>query len=251
MKRTALFLVIALSLARAASAANGTVGASTSDAVTATISGASWQNAHWEVRTAGTSKLTTEYTNDGVNWLPAPYSQRVDAVTANPSVASWQNTTAVAGAYDTPLPGNAVAFRVRCGTTGTSTVLTVVSGKTYVPGNPVVAILYDVTSAVNTLNDTGVIDTSGWAGLSMAFTTPAGGSGTVKPIDDTGTAVVANAITVPASAGVLLVLSPSAPNVSATGTSGVVSGAWRFRRTQATNAAVAALTSRIRVEAWR
>lgn len=243
-----ILFAVALLFTTATWAAQGTIGVATTDAVSVSINGWTYANVHWQVLTAGTATVTTEYTQDGVNWKAAPYSVRTDQVTANPAAAAQQNAAPVVGGYDTPIPGNAVAFRVRCGTTGTSTVVAVTAGQVYL-GQQVPAILYDVTSAVNTLNDTGVLDVSGWVGFSATYTTPAGGSGAVNDVDETGANTVL--VTVPASATAAGVFSAYGVAGTAYTATGVVAIAWRGRRVRCTSIAVAALTSRIRIVAWR
>ncbi len=163
------------------------------DAATIFIKGSDFCNVLWTVAAApGTAKLTAEYTTDTivppVNWLTAPYSKEIDLVSANPLVQAWSNQTAVAGTFETPLPGNCTAFRVRVGTGGTAVSVSLTGGLSYETGVPVTATLYDVTSAVNTALNTGTIDSSGWvsASLSGFMSGVAGGTFGVNPVDDFG-----------------------------------------------------------------
>jgi hypothetical protein len=242
-------LAAVLLVAASVQAAQGSIGVATTDNVAILINGTAYANAHWQVTTAGTATVTTEFTSDGVNWKAAPFTTRTDVVSANPATTAQQNTTPVVGGYDTPIPGNARAFRIRCGTTGTSTVVSVSTGSVYQSNTPVVAILFDTTSGVNSPIDTGILDAAGWVGFAATFVTPAGGSGAVKEVDDAG--VNTASVTVPASATVTGVFSEASVTATALGTTGTTSVAWRSKRIQLTSAAVAALTSRVRIEAWR
>jgi hypothetical protein len=182
--------IAALLFTAAVHAATGTLGVATTDTVTISIDGTKYATARWVVTTAGTAKVTTEVSLDGVNWIPSAYSQRMDAVSANPQVAAWQNTTPVAGSYDTPLPANALAFRVRCGTIGTSTVVQVVGNRVYIPGAPVVATLADVTESGTGAGITATMfDTSGWTSISVQAVSPTTQVFTARIVDDTGTAI--------------------------------------------------------------
>lgn len=248
-----LTLLLALLASVAIQAATGTVGASVTDAVSVSLSGNSWRAARWTVTTAGTAKLTTEYTTDGVNWLAAAYSVRVDQVTANPSVASWQNTTAVAGTFDTPISSNTIAFRVRCGTTGTSTVIQLSSGKEYNPGVPVTAVLYDVTSGVNSALDTGTLDTSGWHASTIDWVTSGATATAIHlwQVDGSGATTgtrLSQSVTTPWTAHLGDVGANA--SFSSGGTSQISVGNLPIR-IRADASAVAAQTTRIRIEVRR
>jgi len=162
---------------------------STNDAVTSDLIGSMWATARWSVTTAGTATVTTEVSIDGgTNWLPSAYSRNVSAVSANPSTVPWSNNTPVVGTYETPLPGNATNFRVRCGTTGTATVVTVGPGAALTPGVPVVATLYDVTEgSIGAGIASTTQDTSGWNSVTVYATSPTGQVVAVAPVDDAGT----------------------------------------------------------------
>ena len=223
------------------------------DAVVLPIRGKDWATVKWVVSLAGSGGITAEYTDDplgagSVNWKTPPYSRRLDQVTANPSVAPWANNTPVAGSYETPIPANCTAFRIRYQTAGTETDITISGGALY--AGIVSATLYDITSAVNTAIDTGVLDLSGWDVESVYFVTPAGGSGAIKVIDDAGTAATLH--TVPASAAVMVTLAEAGPgSATAVAATGTVPIGLFPKRMQFTSAAVVALTSRIRIEAYR
>jgi hypothetical protein len=166
-------VLAALLLSTAANAAIGSIGNATTDAVTITVDGMKVATARWIVLTAGTAKVTTEITLDGVNWLPSAYSYTVNTVSANPAITSWQNLTPVVNSYDTPLPANALGFRVRCGTTGTLTTVQVTGGQPYTPNEPVWAVLFDASeSGTGAGLDTGTLDVSGWVVLYLGTKAP-------------------------------------------------------------------------------
>src|SRR5690242_6220458 len=116
------------------------------DTATSYMNGSSWASVYWTIGTAGGGAITTEISLDGgTNWIASAYSRRLDAVSANPSVAPWANNGPVAGTYETPIPANCTAFRIRYQTAGTATSGTLTPGVAFSPGVPVVATLYDVT----------------------------------------------------------------------------------------------------------
>jgi hypothetical protein len=168
----------------------------TNDVVKLTISGEQWASVVWVVSTAGSGGITTEYTIDprgaaSGNWLASPYAKRLDQVSANPSVAVWANTTPVVGTYETPLPGNATAFRIRYQTAGTATVIQLSVGSFFTPGVPVRGVLFDVATTAGASNNTGAIDVSGWSAVAVdiVVTTAVTGAASLNEIDDTGAAV--------------------------------------------------------------
>jgi len=219
------------------------------DAVQLAIRGGSYATARWVVSTAGTATITTEYSTDGaVNWLASAYSKRLDAVSANPSVAPWANNSPVAGTFETPLPGNATHFRIRCGTGGTATVVSLSGGAFFVPGVPVAAVLWDVTSGTNAANNTGTLDVSGWASAEHTFTMNGGVPAfAIAEVDDAGVAL-ANLVTGTAA------FSGNIGSGTIGGTAGIVAATSTVqlpRRLQYTSAAIAAQTSRVRIVARR
>jgi hypothetical protein len=110
---------------------------------------------------------------------------------ANPSVAVWANNTPVAGTYETPLPGNATAFRIRYQTAGTATVIQLSVGSFFTPGVPVRGVLFDVATTAGASNNTGTLDVSGWSAVAVdiVVTTAVTGAASLNEIDDTGAAV--------------------------------------------------------------
>lgn len=146
------------------------------DVIQIPVLGCDFGTVRWEVLTAGNGAITQEYTDDplgllSVNWKTPPFSRRLDQATANPTMQAWANTTPVAGTYETPLPGNCTAFRIRYQTAGTVTAMTLKAGRPFVADAPVHAVLYDTTSGTNSSLDTGTIDASGWNAASIDWVT--------------------------------------------------------------------------------
>lgn len=169
----------------------------TGDQVVCPAQGGSWASVKISFGlSASPANQTVSYSIDGgTNYLPsgsgAPYLKRVDAVTANPSVIAFAATsvTGVTAAYEFPLAGNVTHVKVAATSTGVNAQTVTISGfMPYVPGVPVTAVLWDVTSAVNTVNDAGKLDMSGWSQLFWQTSVPTGGAGRIYTIDDTGTA---------------------------------------------------------------
>ena len=131
-------------------------------------------------------------------------------------------------------------------TSGTSRI-TLSPGLPYVPGVPVVAVLYDVTSAVNTALDTGTLDTSGWTTLSWLHRN-SGGVATFDTygVDDTGAVYINinSGLTGLAAGG----LGPGTTIGTVAGTSVQYP---LTRRWRATATAIAAQTTRLRIEVRR
>ena len=143
----------------------GTLTIITTDTVPLPISGGQWATAKFTVKTAGTATATAQVSIDGgINYNPAPYAKRLSTVSANPTVQAITATTLVTGdVWEVPLPANATHFQLLCGGTGSVTTVTLSGGALYVPGMPVTATLYDVTTAFTVGQTTGVFDTSGWS----------------------------------------------------------------------------------------
>ena len=224
---------------------SGTLTTITTDKVTLPISGGQWATAKFTVTTAGTATATAQVSIDGgINYIAAPYAKRLSTVSLNPTVQAITATTLVTGdVWEVPLPANATHFQLLCGGTGTVTTVTLSGGVLYVPGMPVVAVLYEVTSAVNTVNNTGILDVSGWASLGIYALTPAGGSGNGFTGDDAGADIV-GVWTAGAAYNAYSGWGPGAAGAQAI-------SAQLTRRVRFTLAPVAALTSRLRIEARR
>jgi predicted RecA/RadA family phage recombinase len=222
------------------------------DAVRLRLSGTRWATVQFQVVSAGTATATAQITNDGTNFVSAPFAKRITTVSANPTVQAISATTLVTGdIWEVVLPSNAVAFQLLAGV-GTSTTVKIVGGLPFMAGAPVTGTLYDTTSGVNTAIDTGTLDLSGWEFAVAAYTTPAGGSGTISMVDDAGTSVTM--FTPPASATAwypFAVASPSVSQVTALPATGSTGALPLQKRMRFQSAAVAALTSRIRIEVRR
>lgn len=228
---------------------SGLLTTATTDAVTARVPGGQWATARFTVDLAGTATATAQISIDGgKNWIASAYAKEIDAVSANPTVQAISATTLTTGqAWVVPLPANATHFRLLCGGTGTTTNVTISGGTAYVAGAPVVAVLYDVTSATNTALDTGILDVSGWTGTVFGFVTPAGGAADIYAVDDAGnssSSAFGPAIAVGAGVTTLGGWYPGAAGTYALGTP-------LAKRIRGTTTAVSAVTSRLRIEARR
>lgn len=225
----------------------GTLTTITTDTVVMPILGGQWATAQFTATTAGTSKQNAQISIDGgTNWINPPYAKRLSTANANPTMTDFSlsgGVTLVAGdVWEIPLPGNVTHFRLICGTTGTATSVSLMPGLPYISGAPVHAVLYDQTSGTNAILDTGVIDTSGWGVLSFAYVAGATGSMAPKWVDDSGATFVS--------------LTSAITGVAAVGTFGDGSSASNSvsflpKRVEFISQAIAAQTSRIRIEVRR
>lgn len=146
------------------------------EAVTIALSGGLWATAKATFgATASGIALATEVSSDGgVNWIPSPLAKDVTTVAANPAfLASGTGAVGYSSkAWEVPLPANATHFRVRAtAALGSALSVTLAGGTPYVAGVPIVATLADLTSAVNTAIDTGVLELNGWTSELANFTT--------------------------------------------------------------------------------
>lgn len=220
------------------------------DVVVLPILGSQWASAQFFVSLAGTATATAELSIDGgTNWLAAPYAKKVSAVAANPAVQAIAATTLVTGdVWEVSLPGNCTHFRVRCGGTGTATTVSLQSLQPWAGGSPVSAVLYDTTSGTNTALDTGTLDASGWASISYFFSMNGGVPAfSIQEVDDAGTST-ANIITATAA------LMGGFGSATLGGTAGLAAATAFLnppKRLRFQSAAIAAQTSRIRVQARR
>lgn len=224
------------------------------DAVQLALQGQRWATAKFTTPAASTVIVSAQVSLDnGVNWVASPFGKRTDQVGANPTLNALQSVSfAQAQSWEVPLPANATNFRLVAAVGGTSGSFTILGLQPYVPSAPVTAVLFDTTSAVNTAIDTGTIDLSGWEFINVSYTTPAGGSGTISMVDDAGASVTM--FTVPASAGAwypFATASPSVTQVTALPATGATGALPISKRMRFQSAGVAALTSRIRIEARR
>jgi hypothetical protein len=127
-----------------------------------------------------------DYSVDGINYGPIYHACGMDQA-LYPSVTYDLSTQG--RRYDVPMPGTVTHVRFAHGTTVSGNALaTLTTGRPLVPGNPVVAVLYDVTSAVNTAHNQ-TFDLTGWTGVS-AWYSASGGVPlfSAYDVDDAGTA---------------------------------------------------------------
>lgn len=218
-------------------AATGTLTTITTDKVSVPILGSQWATVQFMATAAGTSTVTAQVSTDnGTNYSAASYARRLSSVTANPTVQPITATTlGVSDIWEVTLAANVTNFQLLCAATGTTTSVVIRGGVPYVPGMVVVGVLYDQTSATNTALDTGTLDTSGWTAVAAHFTMNGGApSFTAAAVDDLGVTEV---------------------TYSTTTTAGIVSTGlgWTHlpKRSRYQSAAIAAQTSRIRLEARR
>ena len=247
------------------SAVTGTATPLTSNGSVATlnISGAQFATARF-VFTApsGSQTLEFDYTIDGVNWIPsgqgAPYVRRLDVATANPSIvagstftaggtpASFDLNTYGASTWELALAGNVQAVRVKSLATGTATVI-ISGGLPYQLGVPVVATLFDMTSASNTAMTLNCMDAGGWSRATMFVNSGGTPSLNFQSTDDAGT-VLANLVST-TTAGAQYTIGPGA--ITSQGGYGQPSASALPKRFQVVSAAVTSATSRVRVEIYR
>lgn len=252
--------------------ANGFMQIAQLDSVVLPISGACWSTARFKFYAPASSQtLEFDYTIDGVNWIPsgqgAPYVKRIDAVSANPTIVFGSMVTVGgtlkffnivsygASTWEMPLAANVQAVRVLALSTSTQFNQVTISSGTLVgsPGSTS-ATLFDETSATNTQLSTGALDFSGWATTLITAIVPAGGSGAVQYLDDTGAAAINSLSFASGGAGTTSYVTggvnsfPSASSMSGTPYS-VMPGL--PKRASAFITATAALTSRMRVEVRR
>lgn len=222
----------------------------TNDVVVLPILGSQWASAQFFVSLGGSATATAEISLDGgTNWLAAPLAKKVSAVSANPTVQAIATTTLVTNdVWEVPLPGNCTNFRVRCGGTGTATTVSLQSLQPWAGGAPVSAVLYDTTSGTNSALDTGTLDVSGWSSVSYFFTFNGGApSFSIQEVDDAGTST-ANIITSTAA------LMGGFGSSTLGGTAGLAAATAFLnppRRLRFQSAAIAAQTSRMRVQGRR
>jgi hypothetical protein len=232
------------------SGASGTL-AATGDVVRLPALGIQWTNVRFSVLSAGTATATAQISIDGgTNWIASPYGKRISTVSANPTVQAISSTTLVTGdTWEIPLPATATHFRLLCGAGGTTTSVSIVGGLFYLPGVPVVAVLYDVTSATNVALDTGTLDVSGWLGVQHDFVMSGGTPAfSMQEVDDAGVSL-ANIVT-----GTAAFMGCLGYYGIIGGTSGIVVSSSFLtlpKRMRYQSAAIAAQTSRIRLVAYR
>lgn len=223
----------------------------TNDVVALAIAGADYATARFSVPSAGAATATAQLSVDGgVNWFAAPYAKKLNAVSANPIVQAIAATTLVtADVWEVPLPGNATNFRLLCAAGGAVTTVAMLGGVPYAPEVPITAVLYDTTSGTNVALDTGTLDVSGWWALSYLFTMSGGAPAfSIQEVDDAGTST-ANIISSTAA-----LMGGFGLGTTLGGTAGLAAATSQLqppRRIRFQSAAIAAQTSRIRVQARR
>jgi hypothetical protein len=229
--------------------ASGTL-AATGDTVTLPVDPSRWAGVQFaELSGTFIGQVAFEYSIDnGTNWLLGPYIQQTYLVSANFSVYTsllGSGGTVAGTAYTQPLPGNATHVRIRgASVTGGPSAWSLTPGRPLVPGVPVLAVLYDVTSAVNTAIDTGVFETSGWNQLLWYASSSGTPAISTSQVDDAGVGALNFTSDASLSAGNLGIgtLKTAAGNTS---------GSMLPRRWKLTSGAIVAGTSRIRIEARR
>lgn len=165
------------------------------DACALSVSGTQYATVQWSISQAGSGAITAEYTTEpagvnALNWLPAPYSKRTDVQALNPSVQPWAAQAPVIASFETPLPADVTAFRLRYSTAGSLSVATITLGRVYVPGMPVAAVLYDVTEgSIGAGLASPVLNMDGWEAAQVQFATPTTQVWTYATVDDGGAAV--------------------------------------------------------------
>ena len=223
------------------------------DTVGAALPGNIWATARLTTVSFGTVGQTLEVSNDGgINWQLAPYAKRVDAVAANPQVFSFLGATPGAGSiYEIPLAGNTTNIRSRASSSGTPSIITLQGGALYTPGVPVSAILFDVTTAINTQVDTGILDGSGWTSALVLLPAPSTAFFTISDVDDTGASFSLVAQTIPGSGYVVTFGVGGGGAVIANNPTLYPTGMPVPKRLRVIVPAVAAATGRVRLEVRR
>lgn len=131
----------------------------------------------------GGNAVSAEITLDSAQqfWQPAPLGKKISVNSTNQPWVSFVSFTPATGeTYEFAIPGNCTGFRLRQIGAGVGTTnFNLGAGQPYVPGVPVLAMLFDVTSAVNTDNPTPVFDLSGWMDLVLLYQAGGATTGTV------------------------------------------------------------------------
>lgn len=218
--------------------------ATSGDTIVLPISGAQFATVRLVIAAAESVSFNTEISLDyGTNWIASPFGKNLVVVTANPSLTTLQGVSfGGASEYEIPIPANTTHFRIRAvGSTAPAGSFTLKPGQVYVPGLPVVAVLYELGSSTGAALDTGTLDLSGYRSVLARFTSNGGvPSYTISIVDD---------------AGASLVISTSAADTVLGWGEGTTSSAALAvplpRRGRFQSAAIVSQTSRIRIEARR
>lgn len=223
---------------------SGSLTTVTTDSVQLGISGTQWATVRFRASVAGTATVTAQVMVNG-QWIASAYATRLSTVNANPTSQAIAATTLVAGdLWEVPLPANGTAFQLLCAATGSTTTAQIYGGIPYSPGMPVTAILFDVTSAVNTDNPTATLDLSGWTSAVVAFS--AGGATTIAL---TGSHLTSDAVNL--GGNHTFVAAAVAGDAALTRSVGSAGGFYLSRRMSFDVAAVAAQQTRLVIEVAR
>ena len=175
----------------------------TNDTVRLNVTGNQWATVKFVVNLGGAATATTQVSIDGTNYFPAPYSRRLNTVSANPTVQAIATTTLVTGdIWETPIPGDAVAFQITCAGSGSLTTVTILGGRQYVVGVPVAAVLTDTTEAsIGAGVAAFTQDTGGWSNVLVMALSPTTVVWSVRQLFDDGTNISGVAATFTSASG--------------------------------------------------
>ena len=208
------------------------------------ITGGQYATVQFTSASTGIYTANAQYSIDGGNnWLTAPYAKNLSAGQPNPAVTLWAGAN---GTYEIPLPGNTTHFRIAgVSMVGGSVTVTLTPGAVYVPGVQVTAVLYDVTSGVNALNNTGIMDMSGWGSAQIIWTS--GGATNATP---TFVPVLDSGVDSPAAA-IGPGIGPGGYSVLGRSFGAIAQNGGLFKRMRFQVSAVVAQQSYLRIEASR
>lgn len=248
MKRVGLLLALLLGAQAARAAAftgfSSPTSMSVGDTLCAGTPGGLSGTARFLVDTGASTGVVVTWMQSvdfGYSFVASAYAKQVDAGLANDLV---KPTASVSGQYEFEIPANATTSCAFLTASSGAVTITQIAGRPFVGGQPVTAVLYDQTSAVNTALDTGVLETAGWKYMTISGTAPSGGLISAVMVDDTGTSLAQ-------SLGQILSNVTGAVGLGQ-GVYGTASGSASLpKRTRITSVAVSSLTSRVRVEATR
>ena len=228
----------------------------TNDTVRLNVTGNQWATVKFTVGLGGAATVTTQITTDGTNYFPAPYSRRLNVVSANPTVQAIAATTLVTGdVWETPIPGDTVAFQITCAGSGSLTTVTISGGRPYVVGVPVAAVLADVTEAsIGAGVAAFTQDTVGWSNVLVMGGSPTGVVWSIRQLDDAGSNISGVAVTFTAAAGGAATLSHFGGNTTSATVGGSAQSTYgNLTRRMAWSLPAGGTVSqgRIRIEAFR
>lgn len=203
------------------------------DDVTVTVFG-QWTSVRFRGSTIGsTTQVASEMSFGGGIWIPSPFPMNVSNGSSSDMRSAFTISASVVETWEVILPANVSHFRVRNATGGSGQLVSIFGWQPYIPGQTINTILYDVTSGVNAALDTTQTSGQGWSSLFVAM----GGTGGTPSFQiDT---VVESGSTFGAVIG--------AP-FAAFGSTVVTNPPKYFK---VTSAAIAAQTTRLRIEGRR